>query len=478
MSLDYFRVVLTIGDGFTVEEDSRVAPDPWDAAWVLDGLRHGWTAEDPTTTALRPAPTVVSFDLLTEHRDNVPDFNVGDIVVLRLYLHDDRNPDGEFPALGFAGRLTDLEAAAYGDRGLAYRMTAVDFTADLAEEFVGDEPWPQEFSSNRFDRIEALALAKGIQINNLPTGAYTAATFRARDIDRRSVREALQSHLDQLPAQEYMTYAYDPGTGTLAYYYVSARTSSSVLDIGVLELLEVQSEPRVVTLYAPVNPANWEGAGWMVYNRTVHASQVQLGATWRKDKTTSVTRVLVSGEFSDGTTTAEASNPGPAKITQRVDVDVLESGVALELAESLLPEPAPAQRWNLESYTILVEELEDVRQVIAPYLLSSHLAYGYVPDHPVGTPRVVGDIHDPINLGGRRFYAGQVTGVEVEIRGGRIRIQVAQRPTVPQAGYSYVWPALTPASLLASAEFGDLTPADLDPILTAYDFRLAGQSSL
>ena len=60
--------------------------------------------------------------------------------------------------LVFSGRITNV-AAAWDDalRGPAVNVTAADFTADLANRDVGDEPFPVEAMAERFNRIIALS---------------------------------------------------------------------------------------------------------------------------------------------------------------------------------------------------------------------------------------------------------------------------------------------------------------------------------
>lgn len=59
----------------------------------------------------------------------------------------------------FSGRITDLEASAAGD-GVAVAVTAVDPTADLANDAVGDTPWPAQTIAQRVTRIRQLATVK------------------------------------------------------------------------------------------------------------------------------------------------------------------------------------------------------------------------------------------------------------------------------------------------------------------------------
>lgn len=459
MSLTYYRLDLTIaGQAYPI--DSRTPPDPAAGTWVLDKLTLSWAVADATRSRLKPAPSVLSFALLTTDRANVPAFDIGQVVTVAVVAHDDFL-GGEITLASFGGRISDLEASAH-PRGLGFRFTVVDFLADLNEVYVGDEPWPSETAFDRFGRIEALAAAAGINIAN-DTFGPVAATFKARDIDRRTVAAAIQSHLDQLPPQQFLVYAYDPATGDLAYYY---EAEAGQMDTAVLVPRHIAGRVTLRPLEVGESPHGPQ--------RIVDASAVDLDATWRKDKASSTTRVLVSGEFSDGTTTAEAAHPAPSPITERVDVDYLESTQALALARALLPEEGFGQvRWALESYTIRVDGVPDLRSLL--WMFGSNLAWGSSPGTPTGSARVLANIADPINLAGRPWYAGQLVGATLAVEAGEMTITATQRPTVQLAGASIAYPPLTPANLAASAEFGATRVMDLDPTLTPYDFRLAGQ---
>jgi hypothetical protein len=87
-------------------------------------------------------------------------------------------------ALVFSGRITDL-SASYDDElpgggGVSVEVTAQDFTADLANNRIGDDPWPVQALSTRVARILTLA-STGVTALIDPSIAATLLTYR--DVD-------------------------------------------------------------------------------------------------------------------------------------------------------------------------------------------------------------------------------------------------------------------------------------------------------
>jgi hypothetical protein len=85
--------------------------------------------------------------------------------------------------LVYAGRVTDLELA-YDDSIPApvYKVTAADFTADLDNTDVGDEPWAVETLSARFNRILGLT---GLPITATIDASIAGTLVTWRDVDRQ-----------------------------------------------------------------------------------------------------------------------------------------------------------------------------------------------------------------------------------------------------------------------------------------------------
>jgi hypothetical protein len=96
-------------------------------------------------------------------------------------------------AVVFDGRVTDLSAGwddAVG--GVAWTVTAVDFTADLANRDVGAPPWPAERLDKRFVNILA-----GAGLDDWSIGYSIAPTLAPRivtwmDVDRQQAAPLLQ----------------------------------------------------------------------------------------------------------------------------------------------------------------------------------------------------------------------------------------------------------------------------------------------
>lgn len=100
-------------------------------------------------------------------------------------------PDGAtHTATVFNGRITDapLEFDDAAQRPVV-TLTAVDFTAELANRRVGDEPWQSESIAARFNRILRAARVSHLRAI-LPAVAYTR-TLAAVDIDSRPALELL-----------------------------------------------------------------------------------------------------------------------------------------------------------------------------------------------------------------------------------------------------------------------------------------------
>lgn len=96
----------------------------------------------------------------------------------------------ERTVLVFAGRITDVEAG--WDDSLAapaVKVTAQDFTADLANDRVGDEPWAVEAMSDRFNRVLELAgMGVTAQIDDTLTGVRVSY----QDVDSQPAADLLR----------------------------------------------------------------------------------------------------------------------------------------------------------------------------------------------------------------------------------------------------------------------------------------------
>lgn len=92
----------------------------------------------------------------------------------------------------FDGRISDL-AASYDEndqiQGPVVKVTAVDFTADLENVNVGDDPWPEQPLSTRFARVLTLS---GQDVAAVIDARPQAVTLCYQDVDSQQVVGLLQ----------------------------------------------------------------------------------------------------------------------------------------------------------------------------------------------------------------------------------------------------------------------------------------------
>jgi hypothetical protein len=155
----------------------------WTApAWL--GLQMTAYPTGPTWDDLDPAETWDDLDPTQTWREYAA-VRVDNVAVLAPDVGTERT------VLVFAGRVTSM-AAEWDDSLDATRLDVVasDFTADLNNCDVGDEPWPVEPMGDRFARILALAdLAVTAEIGE----ALAPIPVSYRDVDRQPAAGLLQS---------------------------------------------------------------------------------------------------------------------------------------------------------------------------------------------------------------------------------------------------------------------------------------------
>ncbi len=96
----------------------------------------------------------------------------------------------EHTVLVFSGRITNLTAAwDDGIGGAAVDVTAADFTADLDNRDIGDEPWAVEAMGDRFNRILALA---GMPVTADIDPSVYGIPISWRDVDNQAATGLLQ----------------------------------------------------------------------------------------------------------------------------------------------------------------------------------------------------------------------------------------------------------------------------------------------
>lgn len=176
------------GSGSWATVGATFVPPAPSGRWV--GLRlSGW----PTSGArwLDVPGTWLDLDPAWTWRDYV-----------RVFLDDVdvRAPAGGAPheVLVFDGRITDL-TAAWSDAvgGALVSVTAADFTADLENVGVGDEPWPVETMGERFERIIGLS---GQDVSATIDAAAAAPLVSYQDVDNQAVVSLLRDLAESVDA--------------------------------------------------------------------------------------------------------------------------------------------------------------------------------------------------------------------------------------------------------------------------------------
>lgn len=100
--------------------------------------------------------------------------------------------------LVFDGRVTDVEAAFDNDAAAPIvTVTAVDFTADLANIRIGDVPWTVEGFETRFNRVLALS---GLDVESIIDPAVAAVPLSYQDVDAQPVADLLKDYTQSVDA--------------------------------------------------------------------------------------------------------------------------------------------------------------------------------------------------------------------------------------------------------------------------------------
>jgi hypothetical protein len=172
-------VEVTIDDAWT-DVTATFVPE-LDGAWV--GLQvtvyptgPRWIDVDPALTWAEVDPARTWLDMDTTRLESVNAFTPAAGV--------------ERTVLVFSGRITDMNAAWDEDAGaVVVDVTCQDFTADLDNTRVGDQPWAVEPMSARFNRVlELTGLPITAEID--PTLAATLVSYQ--DVDSQPATALLQ----------------------------------------------------------------------------------------------------------------------------------------------------------------------------------------------------------------------------------------------------------------------------------------------
>lgn len=352
MTTTRFTVALQVGSWSTTfeqvtrEDRTILASSPQaDVANVLSGLSATWAAGDPFPS--QPTAVTCSFSVYVPE----PDAAVAQQLVqgsrVHLVLDTVDKVAGTEPVVEFWGRVSEAEAGPLRD-GLAFDLVCTDYTVDLAEQRVGDTPWPAEGTKARLGKIAA-AVDDGVVITAAPgaplwedkpatgnadplldttdvLGGDTGPQLVARDVDSQPTLDVLAGTLDEyavvvhpttdaLPWRDYVPAdqpAAKDGPGPALLFWLRPYIAQDVDDQGVVTFRYAWATNRVPdarglplrlvddgsgTYVLAEGPAAPAGDGSVA---RVHADHIpRTGIRWRMDKSTTPNRLRVTGAFYD-----------------------------------------------------------------------------------------------------------------------------------------------------------------------------------
>ena len=313
-------------------QPAEVSADPF----ALSGLRVTWgrsnTIDQPEAatcsfTIADPPGGAVRFD------DTV---KLGSTVVVFATLATVRH-------VVFAGRVTDLDASFDVDADAAVcDVVAADQLADLANRFVGAEPWPAEQMWQRAQRIvTAVGLDPAVVLAGIPAPQANLTVSRM-DVDRQSAASLLQDLAVSTGFVLWSSYSAASGSQYLIFEDPAARASLYVLaqDLG--------------TLLWTVGTGT--GAGTPMTSCDVLQEPVR----WRREVGDLITRVAVrwlDQSTSPGTTERTVALVDTANETLlgarglSVGTILTTQNDATALASRLLAAHQPSDSWRTEGLT-------------------------------------------------------------------------------------------------------------------------------
>jgi hypothetical protein len=175
----------------------------------------------------------------------------------------------------FGGRITDLVASAAGG-GVSVSVTAVDRTADLANDVVGDVPWLEERLDTRVARLATLTRAP---FQYLIDSRLRALMVTWRDVDAQPAMSILSELAesgdgvlwstftaasgfrlwieDTWSRETFAVFVQDPGTGIVTIDQTSSAAPGMTLSACEFARNEVEFEQDVTDILTSVD-VSWQ----------------------------------------------------------------------------------------------------------------------------------------------------------------------------------------------------------------------------
>lgn len=464
-------------------------PEDWEAPAILvDALDAAWSS-DPNLFPAQPDPTTLAFTLYVPHVAAGPQLRQGDAVE---FVIGGPGWDGIAPPFfEFVGRVSDVEAVVRRD-GLAYHLTAVDHTAEPAEDRIGDTPWPQERWDSRWAAVAAACNARtGLTFDTTvpyADGGAFASLIAARDVDAQRAADVIDDLLSDSAAWRSIDATLEnanvvdpenPMRGPRQRWFrpilcQDVDASGAVtFRLGMIGKGERSAEALpyrlaldpVDGLVAVRKPAPNHAVEPVA---VIPSSAVDRnGLAWRQDKARTPNRVRLTGEIVEydpvkgaDVTLHDFTREYGRSVAARGPVEVAKSTTVATstyantvTAMYLGDEFDTVPRWGCDQVPVEVGLLP-ADDTAWPRLFP-HRA-GHV-DPPLGRLVLVTDIDPRWNLHDKPDYPGRLVGAQLLIERGRIRLvaDVIQRVPAPNGPDYARDPALATSVVPGGATIAD-----------------------
>lgn len=392
-----------------------------------------------------------AFQLIVATADELADVEIGTPVSVDIRRPHTRGAPGPEQ---FSGRVADITAQPH-PLGMLFTVNCLDYTADLRETTVGDEPWPAESVFLRIQRIMGLVgwpLASMVPVNGVlyPINIPTVA---ARDVDAQNAYDLVQSYLSQWPMDYGPTIVPDHGYARPQIAAGAGGSGETVTTVTLPYAFEnpAYGPPLMLVLdgtgkYAatPVQPGVTAPDGVEL----VPGDEVDYAATYAITKNDAPRKVTVTSSAWDGQVVATLGDP--PYVNAPVETELVDTGDATKLAGMYLPGYEPVARWVADSFVWRLE-LADAGDQLPVSL---------------GTVVTIGPVPEDQNPNGKTWQTGQLASVVYTVADKRPYYTFTlRRPdfATDSSGDSISWGAIG----LVGKTWDNISPTD-----TWDDYRL------
>lgn len=450
-----YLVRLNIGTGTTELSWETGTVSPSDPVQMLDGASISWLMPEGLRYPVQPDPVQAEFTLRTLDAANVAGLVEGADLALEFWTPDLAGTK----VASFYGRATDVKqtpvAESTGDTWLYYEVTAVDYTADLAEYPVEpdtpDASWPQEDIDDRLTRIAAyFPAAAPFDLTSL--SSLTPMTMNARSVTSTNVLDLMLAMMGEV------VQFFAVGTLTISAYMLVPKASYA----GGLEGFHAEWWPNGIVGDADQLPGTLalvdDGiGGLMLQLQWSQGTDVDaaIGATrspvlfgenaptqpinWRSGKGSRPNAAAITGsnglggvETTWNLTTLDVWDVPlvPPRVQLAYTSEVTDAILRANQALLFIPDPNQTpDSWALDEFVYLIPD--------------DQLDLAWLPDHELadvdtlfGTwcmsqPVVLTDVEAGKAPNGTRQLGGRLTSVAWTVRGGEAQAKLRVRRGVP-----------------------------------------------